>query len=183
MEFIMNQANELKIYHIDPDSKMMPIFSTEYSACFDIRANFGPKFREITVYDKDNDKRKKYAYYNSIPDDYIFVLHPKERALIPTGIIFDIPYGFFVKLYSRSGLTLKSGLSVSNGTGIIDCDYVEQTYVILENKSDANIAIKHGERIAQGELCEMTRYVLNETSQKPEQKSDRNGGFGSTGRI
>lgn len=172
----------LGVHHIDANSKMDPVYATENSACFDLRANFGPMFREITVYDKDNDKRKKYAYHNSIVDQHVFILQPQERALIPTGIIFDIPVGFSLKLYSRSGLSLKSGLCVANGTGVIDSDYVMQTYVIIENRSGINVAIQHGERIAQAELCQCISADFYMMKTPPEQKTTRVGGFGSTGK-
>jgi dUTPase len=41
--------------------------------------------------------------------------------------------------------------------------------------------VYHGDRIAQAELVKCEIYDILETSEKPIQKTDRNGGFGSTG--
>ena len=52
-------------------------------------------------------------------------INPRERALIPTGLIFDIPKGCqFVYIHGQV-LTLKQGLTLANNVGIIDSDYVE----------------------------------------------------------
>ncbi len=52
---------------------------------------------------------------------------------------------------------------------------------MLYNASADMIRIKHGERIAQGELQKTLDYSLKETTIQPEQTTERIGGFGSTG--
>jgi dUTPase len=69
---------------------------------------------------------------------------------------------------------------LANNTGIIDSDYVDPLYVVLYNLSDTLVMIKNGERIAQGMLQKTLKYTLSETTTKPEQKTDRDGGLGST---
>jgi dUTP pyrophosphatase len=44
---------------------------------------------------------------------------PQERALIPTGLIFDIPEGYSIRIHPRSGMALKYGLILANCRG---CD-------------------------------------------------------------
>ena len=68
-----------------------------------------------------------------------------------------------------------------NGEGIIDSDYYHQTFVMLYNASADEVLIENGERIAQGELVKTYSYSIEETKDVPEQKTDRVGGFGSTG--
>jgi dUTP pyrophosphatase len=86
-----------------------------------------------------------------------------------------------MKMYIRSGTALKKGLTLANGVGIIDSDYVEETFIMLLNESDSLVTIENGERLAQC-LVEKTLQVdLSETQTKPEHKSERDGGFGSTG--
>ena len=68
-----------------------------------------------------------------------------------------------------------------NGEGIIDSDYYHQTFVMLYNASADEVLIENGERIAQGELVKTLSYSIEETKDVPEQKTDRVGGFGSTG--
>jgi len=72
-------------------------------------------------------------------------------------------------------------LMLGNAEGIIDSDYYHQTFIMLYNASADMIRIKHGERIAQGELQKTLDYSLKETTIQPEQTTERVGGFGSTG--
>ena len=71
----------------------------------------------------------------------------------------------------------KSGAHV----GIIDADYVEESFMMLENISDSLATISNGERIAQCLIEKTLRMEIVETTERPEQKTDRDGGFGSTG--
>jgi len=52
---------------------------------------------------------------------------------------------------------------------------------MLENVSESLVTIEHGERIAQCLIEPITREPIEETTERPEQKTDRDGGFGSTG--
>lgn len=166
-----------------------PEFSTEGSACFDIRANFiSPRTdrqaQEITVYNMSNKKEKREVKMWASGHDKFTTgieLHPGERILIPTGLIFNIPEGYSVRLHTRSSVSLKKGLTMPNGEGIIDSDYYHQTFVMLYNASADEVRICHGDRIAQGELVENVRTELEETKDVPEQTTSRVGGFGSTG--
>jgi dUTPase len=53
--------------------------------------------------------------------------------------------------------------------------------VILYNTSNIDFTINKGDRIAQGELIKSLDYTIDECYTKPTQKTDRVGGFGSTG--
>ena len=44
-------------------------------------------------------------------------LAPGGRALVPTGLVLEIPPGFEVQVRPRSGLALKRGLTVLNAPG------------------------------------------------------------------
>ena len=68
-----------------------------------------------------------------------------------------------------------------NGEGIIDSDYYHETFIMLYNASADEVIIKNGERIAQAELIKSDRYSIYENSELPKQKTNRVGGFGSTG--
>jgi len=86
-----------------------------------------------------------------------------------------------VRIHARSGLALKQGLVMANSQGIIDWDYVEETHIMVMNVSSENLYIHNGERIAQGELVLVHPYSIEPTEVRPNQKTSRNGGFGSTG--
>jgi dUTP pyrophosphatase len=151
-----------------------PTYGSEAAACFDMYSclieNASVKF-----YDHNNNKRNKHV------EDKSVILYSNERVLIPTGIIFDIPKGHSMRIHPRSGLSLKSGIVVANCEGVVDNDYVEQTYVMLHNISDKPFIVKHGDRIAQGELVVDSNVIFSDLKRKPLAKTDRNGGFGSTG--
>jgi dUTP pyrophosphatase len=106
---------------------------------------------------------------------------PGERVLVPTGLVLDIPQGYSVRIHPRSGLSLKQGLTLVNAEGVIDSDYVEELFIPLYNASSISVQLKHGDRIAQGELVRTELYEIVESTTRPERKTDRAGGFGSTG--
>lgn len=106
---------------------------------------------------------------------------PFERKLIPTGLAVAIPEGFAGFVQPRSGLALKSGLSMANTPGLIDSHYRGELKVIAVNL-DANeaIHISKGERIAQLVIQRVPVVSLMEVDELDE--TDRGtGGFGSSG--
>jgi dUTP pyrophosphatase len=106
---------------------------------------------------------------------------PGDRILVPTGMIFDIPEGYSVRVHARSGTSLKQGLVLVNSEGVIDSDYIDETFVLLTNTSENGITINSGDRIAQAEMVKKEDYVIWETTSKPLPKTTRAGGMGSTG--
>ena len=161
-----------------------PVWATEDSACFDLHAHFEPG-KSVKVFSITNDERDVMpeckANTTSGDNRSQLTLPIGARALIPTGIVFDIPQGYSVRLYPRSGLSVRKGLTMINGEGIIDSDYVEEVFVTMHNASHRTITIGHGERIAQAELIRSLSYEVVEIPQRPEQKTSRCGGLGSTG--
>ncbi len=105
-----------------------------------------------------------------------------ERLAIPTGISIEIlrenTAGF---VYSRSGLGAKTGLTVAQGVGVIDCDYRGEIQVFLLNTSTESHSISKGDRIAQ--LVFQEAYRLRTTVVESLSESERGeGGFGHTGK-
>lgn len=174
----MKMLNELKYYRVYSDV-LAPVKATAGSACFDLYSYFSYGM-EIKVYTNiANELRiSTRAIDEKNPALAIF---PGERVLIPTGLIFDIPEGHSVRLYPRSSLALKRGLTLANNVGIIDSDYVEPVFAMLCSLSDTVVHVEHGERICQAELVEDHPVALFETTSRPKQKTERDGGFGSTG--
>ena len=76
-------------------------------------------------------------------------IKPGEIKLIPTGLFLEIPHGYEVQVRPRSGLALKSGITVLNTPGTIDSDYRGELKVILINHSSATFVVENGMRIAQ----------------------------------
>lgn len=71
------------------------------------------------------------------------------RALVPTGVVLAIPPGYEAQVRPRSGLALRSGLTLLNSPGTIDADYRGEVGVIVINHGDAPVTIARGDRVAQ----------------------------------
>ena len=169
----------MKFYRLN-DNAVIPTFATEYSACFDLRASLIPS-NVITAYSPDNQKLNISIETNSNHEGKLLI-QPFFRYLIPTDLIVDIDIGYELKVYPRSGLALKSGLVLGNQTGVIDADYVDPLYIMLMNISTDCFIIYNKDRVAQAQLVSLVKSRnLLETLIKPQKKSSRNGGLGSTG--
>jgi dUTP pyrophosphatase len=70
-------------------------------------------------------------------------------VLVPTGLIVAVPSGYEAQIRPRSGLALKSGLTLLNAPGTIDADYRGEVGVIVVNHGADNVTIRRGDRIAQ----------------------------------
>ncbi len=184
----MTWLPSLKYYKLHPDVPS-PNFKTEGAACFDVSA-FLTGENQLTAYTVDNKKTKfhckrdTYLQWSSESyKPYINVPYG-SRVLVPTGLIFDIPEEYYLKVYTRSSSPLKNGLMLANSTGIIDSDYIHELFLMLTNvHSNRSIRINHLDRLCQVEMRRKQTYNLVETDQKPEQKTDRTGGFGSTDKV
>ena len=174
---LMRMTNDLQFYKLFTGVKD-PIRATEGSACFDLYS-FLPDNSAVSVYITHSEELE---IRNRLVQNERVQVNPNERVLIPTGIIFDIPNGYSIRLHPRSGLALKQGLTLANNTGIIDSDYVEPVFAMITNISGTTQYVKHSERICQGELFKDIICILEEIDEKPDRKTDRDGGFGSTGR-
>jgi dUTP pyrophosphatase len=114
--------------------------------------------------------------------DQPLVLKPMERAMIPTGLSFEIPLGFEIQSRPRSGFAAKKGITVLNTPGTIDADYRGEVKAIIINLGPEPVQIEDQERICQMVLCPVYQAVFDVVAELSE--TDRGaGGFGSTGRI
>jgi dUTP pyrophosphatase len=108
------------------------------------------------------------------------VLRPGKRALIPTGLILELPAGFEAQVRPRSGLAFKHGIAVLNTPGTIDSDYRGEIKALLVNLGDRPFTVRRGERIAQLVVARCERVTLIEAA-KTSATRRGGGGFGSTG--
>jgi dUTP pyrophosphatase len=111
-------------------------------------------------------------------------IEPGSRALIPTGLYFQVPLGYELQVRSRSGLALKHGIMVLNSPGTVDSGYRGEVGVILYNSDKNNIFyVHHGDRIAQGVIASVIqKNQIKFMATASLSESDRgSGGFGSTG--
>lgn len=101
----------------------------------------------------------------------------RGRALVKTGVTISMEDNEYLAIVPRSGLALKSGLTVLNTPGTIDADYYPgEIGVIMYNSTDEDIVVVCGNRIAQAILQEYKTMGVDNVKD-----DDRQGGFGSTG--
>lgn len=114
--------------------------------------------------------------------DQPLTVGPMGRVTVPTGLAIALPdaqYGAFV--FARSGLSIKRGLTLSNGVGVIDSDYRGEIRVGLVNLSQESYTIEPGERIAQLVILPVVQFAAVEADSLNETERGT-GGLGSTGR-
>ncbi|WP_339736794.1 dUTP diphosphatase [uncultured Sunxiuqinia sp.] len=142
---------EVKI--VNQSRNELPAYSTALSAGMDLRADL----------------------------DEPIVLKPLERALVPTGLLIELPVGYEAQIRPRSGLAIKKGVTVLNSPGTIDADYRGEIKVILVNLSNEEFVINHGERICQMVIAKH-ETVAWKTVEILEETERGAGGFGHTGK-
>lgn len=108
------------------------------------------------------------------------IVAPSESILVPTGLFFEIPFGFEIQVRPRSGLAFKEQITVLNAPGTIDSDYRGELKILLINHGKKSFTILPNMRIAQIVVSPviMAEFIETEdlsTSYRGE------GGFGSTG--
>ena len=108
-------------------------------------------------------------------------LHPGDAITIPTGIRCEMQPGWVLMLFPRSGLGFKHQIRLANTVGVIDADYFHAAneghiMVRIVNGGDHALSISKGERFCQGV------FLPHGLAEEEKVLSDREGGFGSTGK-
>jgi dUTP pyrophosphatase len=109
------------------------------------------------------------------------VVAPRQIALVRTGLVIEVPSGYFLAIFARSSTPLKRGLIVSNGVGVIDSDYSgpnDEVMIQVMNITNSDVTISRGDRLAQGIVLPAPRVTWEEVT---EIREVTRGGFGSTG--
>ena len=139
----------------------------------------------ITVKYKVLDARAKvtaYATPGAAAADLCAVLDapltvaPMQRVLVPTGLAIELPGAHSVALvYARSGLSIKHGLCMANGVGVVDSDYRGELKVPMVNLGAEAYSIQ--------QLCIAPVYTAAFVPAEELGDTQRGvGGFGSTGK-
>ncbi len=114
--------------------------------------------------------------------DEEITLNPGDLARIPCGIAISMPsneYAAFI--FSRSGLGVKHGITLSNGVGVVDSDYRGEICVGLCNVGSEPYTVSPGERIAQMVIMRVEVFPLVQVENLGSTQRGT-GGFGSTGK-
>ena len=109
------------------------------------------------------------------------IVEPGRVALVPTGLVIEVPPGLALGIFARSSTPLKRGLMIANGVGLVDSDYcgpADEVKIAVMNFTDAPVTVSRGDRIAQGIFLSAPRVSWDEADQLREASR---GGFGATG--
>ena len=109
------------------------------------------------------------------------IVEPGRVALVPTGLVIEVPSGMFLAIFARSSTPLKRGLMVANGVGIVDEDYCgpeDEVKIAVLNFTASAVRVAVGDRLAQGMLLPVNRVTWQDTDVL---RKESRGGFGSTG--
>lgn len=134
---------------------IIPTYATDGAACFDI-----------------------YAIDDGRPHSA-----DVHAAVYRTGLAFEVPKGWVMEIYSRSGHGFNNAIRLSNCVGIIDSDYRGEVQVALRYDGSnvyRSIKLRAGERIAQARLSRVERVMFREVADLSATARGQ-GGFGSTG--
>ena len=107
-------------------------------------------------------------------------IKPGELALVPLNVAIEVPKGHVILLIARSS-TRKFGLTMINGVGVMDSDYIgdeDEYHFSAQNFTKKTVTIEKGTRIAQGVLIKYERAKWREVTNLG---NKTRGGFGSTG--
>jgi dUTP pyrophosphatase len=116
----------------------------------------------------------------AVPAGEPLILKPGEWAAVPTGFAMELPGGYQGEVRPRSGLALRSGVTVLNSPGTIDADYRGEIVVLLINHGREDFVAARGERIAQLVIMPFVHAVIRTTARLSGSERSE-GGFGSTG--
>lgn len=144
---------QIKVKKTHPDA-LLPAFGTIGAACFDIHALI------------DTEIKEGWATH--------------EGSIFDTGLSFEIPDGYAMMIYSRSGHGFKDNMRLSNCVGIIDSDYRGEVKVkLIVDSGKPAIRVKHNDRIAQGMIVPVMQISFTEGELSETVRGTA--GFGSTG--
>lgn len=149
----------------------LPSYANEGDAGMDLRAD---------LYNGINPKFLYNAQLLTLEGENEIVINPMGRALIPTGLSTALPEGTVADIRPRSGLALKSGITVLNTPGTIDMGYRNVWGVILINLSNEPFHIADGDRIAQVVFNKFEKIEWQPVDVLPESQRGLTG-FGDSG--
>lgn len=116
-----------------------------------------------------------------VPEDFeTTTLNPGQSVLIPSGIKAQVPRGYALIAFNKSGVATKQGLSV--GACVVDEDYEGEIHLHMINTSDKEQVVATGQKLVQFVLVPVSYFDVEEVEELQSRNTERGaGGFGSTG--
>ena len=108
------------------------------------------------------------------------IIEPWKDILVPLDLRFEIPYGWDLSVYNKSGISTK--LKLFKGAELIDSDYRGNCHIHLFNFSNNIIKFNKGDKIAQLVMREVWMGDLEKVEDISTDTNRAEGGFGSTGK-
>lgn len=180
----LKQAEEEQEINFD---KIYQEYGVDIKKLEDDMKNYHPKLTLGYNILHDNAIPPKYNYMSDSGFDLYSIeditIQPLGRALVRTGLSFNIKDGYEIQVRSKSGLAINQGLMCLNSPGTVDNGYTGEVKVILFNTNQSPVNIIKGMKIAQAVLCPVVngKWVDLEQSNKKVEKDRGENGFGSTG--
>lgn len=150
---------ELKFKKTHPEATT-PRYATPGSACFDLHA-VGPDDRFLDTQ----------------------VISERNPISVDTGLAFEVPEGYVMLVFSRSGHGFKHDTRLANCVGVVDSDYRGSVQIRLtrdKSWSTHPLRVRHGDRIAQAMIVPIPAVTLTQVDELSTTERGA-GGFGSTG--
>ena len=117
-----------------------------------------------------------------VPEGIVAKLYPGASCVIPSGIKANVPEGYALIAFNKSGVAVKKNLYV--GACVVDEDYQGEIHINLTNVGTESVEISGGEKIIQFILLPVFYDIIEEVELENlyEETTVRGeGGFGSTG--
>lgn len=116
-----------------------------------------------------------------VPDDFVATkIWPGKAILIPSGVKAQVPEGYALIAFNKSGVATKEGLIV--GACVVDEDYEGEIHIHMINVGDKVVDILPGQKLTQFILLQINYQNAEIVNELPKRESERgSGGFGSTG--
>jgi dUTP pyrophosphatase len=158
----------------------LPEYATPGSHCFDLRVSFEWNDKIECFSLTAGGRSIGHIYPEKLACRGIgLTLYPNHVYKLPTGLKFEIPYGYGMKVFIRSSLAYRHGMTLVNSVGVIDSDYRDELFVLV--KADSKYLLVEGDRIAQGEIVRSKIKPLFREVDDVLLSDSRIGGIGSTG--
>jgi dUTP pyrophosphatase len=147
---------DLKVKRLHPGA-VIPQYQSSGAACFDLHA--------------------------VLEDGVALTVRNGDPVTFRIGLAVEVPPGWVMMIYGRSGHGFKNSTRLVNNTGVIDSDYRGELLVRLCRDYDSNtlpLIVRHGDRVAQAMLVQVHPFAMVEVEDLGSTERGT-GGFGSTG--
>lgn len=156
----------------------LPSYGSELASGMDVTAH---KILKVFRGDREIEPENLKKVQDGFNERGYIKLRSLERILFGTGLKPILPENVELQVRSRSGISLKRGLSVLNSPGTVDADYTGEIGVIMFNSTPFLNKIEKGERIAQLVPAEVIRPDIEKIHENLSVSHRGDKGFGSTG--